>query len=76
MGGYALFEGLAWRDAFLESAMLLGGMGPIKAPQTPGGKMFAGFYALYAGMIFLVAVAIILAPIFHRILHRYHWDTE
>ena len=76
MAGYAYFEGLAWRDAFLNAAMLLGGMGPVESPQTPGGKLFAGVYALYAGMVFLVAIGIVLAPVVHRVLHRFHWDEE
>ena len=76
MCGYEHFESLAWRDAFLNAAMLLGGMGPVEAPQTPGGKVFAGAYALYAGLIFLVAIAIVLAPVFHRLLHKFHWDED
>ncbi len=55
MWGYSTFEHLAWRDAFLYSAMLLGGMGPVDAPRTPGGKVFAGVYALYCGLVFLIA---------------------
>jgi hypothetical protein len=76
MSGYAYFEGLAWRDAFLNAAMLLGGMGPVEAPRTPGGKLFAGLYALYAGLAFLVITGIVLAPIAHRLLHRFHWEDE
>jgi hypothetical protein len=76
MGGYAYFEGLAWRDAFLNAAMLLGGMGPVDAPKTPSGKIFAGLFALYCGLVFLVAGSIALAPVFHRILHRFHWIEE
>lgn len=76
MAGYAHFEGLAWRDAFLNTAMLLGGMGPVNMPQTPGGKMFAGVFALYAGLVFLVVVALVLAPIVHRVLHTFHWEGE
>lgn len=76
MAGYAHFERLAWRDAFLNTAMLLGGMGPVNMPQTPGGKMFAGIFALYAGLVFLVVVAIVLAPIIHRVLHTFHWEGE
>jgi hypothetical protein len=76
MAGYAYFEGLAWRDAFLNAAMLLGGMGPVDAPRTDGGKVFAGLYALYAGLVFLVAVAILLAPVVHRLLHKFHWDRD
>ena len=52
MAGYAYFENLSWRDAFLNSAMLMGGMGPVDAPHTDGGKVFAGLYALYAGLFF------------------------
>jgi hypothetical protein len=76
LAGYAYFEGLAWRDAFLNAAMLLGGMGPVDAPQTPGGKLFAGVYALYAGLVFLVAIAIVLAPVVHRLLHKFHWEQQ
>jgi hypothetical protein len=76
MAGYSYFEGLDRNDAFLNSAMLLGGMGPVDAPKTPGGKVFAGFYALYCGLIFLVAVGIVFAPLLHRLLHRFHWVDE
>ena len=75
MWGYAHFEGLNARDAFLNAAMILGGMGPVEVLQTPGGKVFAGFYALYSGLVFLVAVGIILAPMVHRMLHTFHWDA-
>lgn len=76
MVGYEHYEDLPWRDAFLNAAMLLGGMGPVNSPQTPGGKIFAGSYALYAGLVFLVAVAVLLAPAVHRLLHRFHFDDE
>lgn len=76
MLGYAHFEHLEWRDAFMNSAMLLGGMGPVDKPITSGGKMFAGIYALYAGLIFLVVLAIIFTPVIHRILHTFHWDED
>ncbi len=74
MAGYGYFEGLAWRDAFLNAAMLLGGMGPVEVPKTPAGKPFAGTYALYAGLVFLVAIAVLVAPIVHRLLHWFHWE--
>ena len=76
MAGYEHYERLAWRDAFLNTAMLLGGMGPVNAPQSNGGKLFAGFYALYAGLIFIVVTALLGAPLFHRILHKLHWIDE
>lgn len=72
--GYRYFEGLPWRDAFLHAAVLLGGMGLVQIPQTPGGKVFAGVFALYAGVAFVAAIGIVLAPVVHRVLHRFHWD--
>ena len=74
IGGYRHFEGLAWRDGFVNSAMLLGGMGPVDAPRTDGGKIFAGVYALYAGLVFVATAGLLIAPIAHRLLHRYHWE--
>jgi hypothetical protein len=77
MCGYRYFEGMPWIDAFLNAAMLLGGMGPTKPDLvTPGGKLFAGFYALYAGMLVLVAASILIAPVFHRFIHRFHLEQS
>ncbi|HXY42138.1 MAG TPA: hypothetical protein VEQ10_20855 [Vicinamibacteria bacterium] len=77
MAGYHALEGLSWLDSFLNAAMLLGGMGPVgNGPQTPAGKLFAGIYALYSGMVFLVAAGLLLAPVFHRVLHRFHWEAD
>jgi hypothetical protein len=76
MAGYMGYEGLPWRDAFLNSAMLLGGMGPVNDPVTDDGKLFAGIYALYAGLLFIFVLALMLAPVVHRILHRFHWEDE
>ncbi|HTO06425.1 MAG TPA: hypothetical protein VMR86_05145 [Myxococcota bacterium] len=74
MVGYHWFESLPWVDSFLNASMLLGGMGPVDMPHTESGKLFAGFYALYSGMLFLVLAAILLAPVFHRVLHRFHLE--
>lgn len=76
MAGYAYFERLSWLDAFLNAAMLLGGMGPVESPATPMGKFFAGMYALYSGLVFLLLAGIVLAPVLHRVLHRFHWTDE
>jgi hypothetical protein len=76
MLGYIEFEGLTVIDAFLNAAMLLGGMGPVNMPVTSAGKLFAGLYALYAGLVFIVTAALILTPVAHRILHRFHWDSD
>lgn len=76
MLGYSSFERLPWMDAFLNSAMLLGGMGPVNPPQTEAGKLFAGLYALYAGLIFIVSAALLFTPIVHRIIHHFHWNEQ
>ena len=76
MVGYMYFEALAWRDAFLNAAMLLGGMGPVDPPKTDGGKIFAGLYALYAGLLILVTAGVVLSPVLHRVLHKFHWSSE
>lgn len=74
--GYEHFEQLGVVDAFLNAAMLLGGMGPVNPPLTSAGKLFAGFYALYAGLVFIVTAALIFTPIVHRVLNRFHWDDK
>ncbi len=76
MAGYQHFEQLPWRDAFLNAAMLMGGMGPVDAPRTDGGKLFAGLYALYAGLILLVAAVLVVTPVVHRVMHRFHWEKD
>jgi hypothetical protein len=76
MTGYEYFEQLPWRDAFLNAAMLLGGMGPVDAPQTDGGKVFAGLYALYAGLVFLIVAGLVIAPVAHRVMHKFHWEQD
>jgi hypothetical protein len=76
MAGYMAFERLSPLDAFLNAAMLLGGMGPVDAPKTDTGKLFAGLYALYAGLVFLLTAAVMFTPIVHRLLHRFHWTED
>jgi hypothetical protein len=76
MAGYEHYEKLEWRDAFMNAAMLLGGMGPVESPHTPHGKIFAGCYALYAGLVFIVSAGVILAPVIHRIMHHFHWAEQ
>ena len=62
--------------AALIGASLLGGMGPVDAPHSNGGKLFAGFFALYAGGVFLVVAGLFLTPVLHRLMHVFHWDGE
>jgi hypothetical protein len=72
MVGYHVLEQLSWMDAFLNAAMLLGGMGPVDPPHTQAGKLFAGIYALYSGIFLIVCGGLFLVPVFHRVLHRFH----
>jgi hypothetical protein len=74
MIGYVRLERLSWLDAFLNASMLLGGMGPVHSPITPNGKLFAGVYALYSGLVVLAGAGVLVAPVIHRVLHNLHWD--
>jgi hypothetical protein len=76
IAGYMTFAGMSLVDAFLNAAMLLGGMGPVGDLPNDGAKIFAGLYALYAGVIFIAAAGILIAPAAHRILHRLHAEAE
>ena len=74
--GYHLIEGMDWLDSFLNASMILGGMGPVDPMKTDAGKFFAGCYALYSGLAFLVLAGLLFAPVAHRILHRFHYEQE
>jgi hypothetical protein len=76
MAGYHWLEEMTWIDAFANAAMILSGMGPLGPLQTWGGKLFAGLYALYSGLVLIVAAGIIFAPLVHRLLHSFHVETE
>ena len=76
MAGYAYFEGMSAIDAFANSAMILSGMGPLAPLQTFGGKLFAGLYAIICGLLIFAIAGLILAPVFHRVLHRFHVQDE
>ena len=71
MVGYREFESMSWTDAFVNAAMILSGMGPVSTLYTESGKIFAGLYALFSGIVFLVVIAIILAPLIHRFFHLF-----
>ncbi len=75
MAIYHWVEGLRWPDAFLNAAMLLGGMGPVDPLRTTAGKWLAGFYALFAGVVFLVLAGVMLAPVMHHVLQRFHLES-
>lgn len=76
--GYHELENLGWVDSLLNASMILGGMGPVNPVITTAGKIFASAYALFSGIVFLVVVGVLFAPLFHRFLHRFHleWDEN
>jgi hypothetical protein len=74
--GYRGLEGLPWIDAFLNASMIMGGLGPVDALKTDAGKIFASFYALYSGFVLLLTAGIMLAPVVHRFMHRFHCDDQ
>ncbi len=76
MWGYHSLVGLAWDDAFLNAAMILSGMGPMAPCPTFWGKIFAGTYALYSGLVLVLSSGLIIAPIAHRVLHKLHCEFE
>lgn len=74
--GYHYFAGLAWVDAFLNASMILGGMGPVDIVQSNAGKIFSSLYAIYSGFFLVVAGGLLLVPVFHRVLHHFHAESE
>ena len=75
MAGYHFTQNLGWVDAFENAAMILSGMGPVATLQTEAGKIFAGCYALFSGLMFITVTGIVLAPVAHRALHKFHLES-
>ena len=76
MAGYAAFEGMSLADSYVNAAMILSGMGPMGELKTTAGKVFAGSYAIFSGLLLIIATGFVLAPIFHRVLHHFHVETH
>lgn len=76
MFGYHRLAGLSWIDSFLNASMIVGGMGPVDTLRSPAAKLFAGFYAIFSGVIFLSIFGLLAMPVFHRFLHRFHMDAD
>jgi hypothetical protein len=74
--GYHFIERLPWVDALLNASMILGGMGPVAELYTTAGKLFASFYALFSGLVFITVSGLILSPVIHRFLHKFHLEEE
>lgn len=76
VAGYHFLERMPWIDAFVNASMILSGMGPVTELRTSEGKLFAGCYALYSGLLLILVTGLILAPIVNFVLHRFHLDTK
>ena len=76
MAGYHWIGGLEWMDAFLNAAMILGGMGPVDPMKSDPGKFFSGCYALFSGIVFIGLAGFIVAPMIHRVLHLFHFEED
>jgi hypothetical protein len=76
MSGYHYLAGQNWVDAFMNASMILGGMGPTGELPNPNAKIFAGAYALFCGVVFLLGMGVIIAPVFHRFMHKFHLDMD
>jgi hypothetical protein len=76
IAGYAGLEGMSLTDSFMNAAMILSGMGPATELKTTSGKLFAGTYAIFSGLVIVIATGFVLAPIFHRVLHKFHVETS
>lgn len=76
MAGYAAFEGMGLVDAFVNAAMILSTMGPMQPLTTTGGKVFAGIYALLSGVFIFAIAGTVLAPVFHRMMHKFHLQDD
>ena len=76
MTGYALLERMSWVDAYENAAMILSGMGPVQGMTTEAGKIFAGSYAIFSGIVVIAATGIMLAPVIHRVVHGFHVEDD
>jgi hypothetical protein len=74
IAGYHWIAKESWLDSFLNASMILGGMGQVSPLETDAAKAFAGFYALFAGLAVIGATAVMISPILHRMMHRFHLE--
>ena len=76
VAGYHFIAGLAWIDALLNASMILTGMGPVDVLRSNAAKVFASLYALFSGVVFISLMGLLLSPIAHRVLHKFHLSDE
>ena len=76
IAGYHYIAGFNWVDSLLEASMILGGMGPVNQLPNDAAKIFASIYALFSGLILIALMGIILSPVIHRVMHKFHVDEK
>ena len=76
ISGYHWLAGFGWVDSLLDASMILGGMGPVNTLTTDAAKIFASIFALFSGLVFIAVMGVVLSPIAHRFLHKFHIDEE
>jgi hypothetical protein len=73
---YRQAAGMSWVDSFLNASMILSGEGPLGPIEGTTAKILAGLYALYSGLLLIIVTGLVLAPVFHRVLHGLHVQDE
>lgn len=76
IAGYHWIAGFGWLDSLLEASMILSGMGPVGRLETDAAKVFASLYALFGGIVFIVVMGVVLSPLAHRLIHKFHIETD
>jgi hypothetical protein len=76
MAGYHWISGLTWIDSLLNASMILTGMGPVNPMPNDAAKIFSSFYAIFSGVAFLSMIGVVIAPVAHRFLHKFHLEDD
>lgn len=73
---HLLLEQVSWHEALLNTAFIIGGLGPYIVPESIAGKLFFAFYSMFVGLVYIGTLGIILAPLAHRLIHKFHLDDD
>lgn len=78
VGAFAFhyLEKFGWLDSILNCVLIMTGVGTVGAANSAGGKIFTSVYSVISTLIFFTVLAMIFAPMLHRLLHKLHLDLE
>lgn len=76
IAGHMWFEPVAWHDAILNVSLILAGIGPVLLPETVSGKLFFAVYTVMASLVFVALIGVVMAPVMHRLIHKFHLDDD